>query len=344
MGDTKSPRIQQNLSPLARWAALTVGLAVILVLLLMLFIMPALKSGPTQLPVGIVGASTFVAEVETAVEVAQPGAFNFEVVGTEAELLEGIEARQFVGGLSITSGSIRTFVASAGSTALSGTVTALGSSISGQLNLAQELTDVVPLPDTDRSGVGIGGLAFPLVFGGIVPVAAFRTVLANRRDWILGGILGFSIIGGLVVAAVLRFMFGSITHSVIPVAGAVALGIAALALPLAGLNDFFGAKGFTLGAMLMMFIANPFAGIATGASWLPDGVAVIGQILPPGAAGTLVRSVAYFDGAGGGAAAVTLSVWVLAGAVLYLVAPVARRRSSQSAETALSSEPHPAHA
>ena len=48
---------------------------------------------------------------------------------------------------------------------------------------------------------------------------------------------------------------------------------------------------------------------------------MIGQLLPPGAAGTLVRSVAYFGGVGGGAAALTLSIWVLAGAVLWFSGP-----------------------
>lgn len=52
----------------------------------------------------------------------------------------------------------------------------------------------------------------------------------------------------------------------IPVASSVSLGIAALALPLAGLIVCFGTKGFTIAAMSMIFVGNnPFAGIATSA-------------------------------------------------------------------------------
>jgi len=69
------------------------------------------------------------------------------------------------------------------------------------------------------------------------------------------------------------------------------------------------------------FLGNPFAGIATGATWLPPGVAVMGQVLPPGAAGTLVRSVAYFGGVGGEVAALTLGVWLLVGLTLWFLAP-----------------------
>lgn len=306
---------------LVRWAGLTAGLAIVLVALLMLFIMPSLKSGPRDLSIGIVGEAAIIHHVETVLASQAPGAYEIQPVESAGELSAAIEDRELQGGFDLSGPTMQIYVASAGSTAVSGTITATGTGIAKSLQLDAELTDVVSLPASDPTGVGIGGLAFPLVFGGIVPVVAYRSLLAGRRGWILGGLIGFSLIGGTVVAAVLQFVFGSIEHSFWPVAGAVALGIAALALPLAGLNEFFGSKGFTIGAMVMMFLGNPFAGIATGATWLPPGVAVMGQVLPPGAAGTLVRSVAYFGGVGGEVAALTLGVWLLVGLTLWFLAP-----------------------
>lgn len=58
------------------------------------------------------------------------------------------------------------------------------------------------------------------------------------------------------MATVLRFAFGSISDSFLPVAAAVALGIAALALPLAGFQGCFGSKGCTIAAMSMIFPAG----------------------------------------------------------------------------------------
>ena len=156
-----------------------------------------------------------------------------------------------------------------------------------------------------------------------MPAVAFRTLLPRRRAWILAGLLGFSVAGGVVVASVLRFAFGSIEGSIPPVAAAVAL-----ALPLAGLNECLGPKGFTLAAMTMMFVGTPFAGIATGSQWLPAGVAMVGQLLPPGAAGTLVRSAAYFGGAGGGTSLVVLSAWALARLILWFVGSRLRRTTT----------------
>lgn len=319
------------------WAGLTAALAAILVLLLMLFIMPSLKSGPHDLAIGIVGEPAAVAQVASALDAQSPGAFDVQPMQSAAALESAIRDRSLAGGFDLGGPdptSVEVFVASAGSTAISGTLTATGTALAEAMQREAHITDVVALPAADPTGVGIGGLAFTLVFGGIVPLVAYRSVLSGRRGWIKTGLLGFSLVGGTVVAAVLRFMFGSIEQAFWPVAGAVALGIAALALPLAGLNECFGGKGFTIGAMAMMFLGNPFAGIATSAAWLPAGVAAIGQILPPGAAGTLVRAVAYFDGAGGGVAALTLGLWALAGHILWTLAPrmsVAGRQSRRPA-------------
>lgn len=240
-----------------------------------------------------------------------------------------------VGGFVVGDGTLDVYVAGAGSPVISSTVSATGEGIGAQLQLDTTVTDVVPLPAADPSGIGIGGLAFPLVFGGIVPAVAFRAVFTRRLGWAVGGIVGFSLVGGAVTAAVLAFLFGSIaTAQFWPVAGAMALGIAALALPLAGLKELLGAKGFTIGAMVMMFLGNPLAGISTSAAWLPAWLpawlGTIGQALPPGSAGTLVRAVAYFGGAGGAGAATILVVWVLAG-ILLLAASTLRRRRASSA-------------
>jgi hypothetical protein len=302
-------------------AGLTVGLAIILTLLLMVFIMPSLKSGPHNLPVGVVGTPAAMEKVTEEISSRQPDAFTFTEYISADDLANAIREREVSGGFVMGDGTVHTYVASAGSVAISSTIDAIGTALAASLGAELQHTDVVPLPAEDPSGIGIGGLAFPLVFGGIVPAVAFRAVFSRRLAWAIGGIIGFSLVGGVVVAAVLAFMFASITASAFwPVAGAMALGIAALALPLAGLKELFGGKGFTIGAMVMMFLGNPLAGISTSAAWLPGWLGTFGQALPPGSAGTLVRAVAYFDGAGGLGAALILAVWTLAGALMLAIA------------------------
>ncbi len=314
---------------------LTVGLSVILTLLLAVFIMPSLKSGAHDLPVGIVGDPAAVEQVDAGLASTAPDAFSLSGYDSAAELTDAIERRDIVGGFVLQADGVETYVASAGSVAISSTITATGTALATQLGVEAVTTDVVPLPADDPTGVGIGGLAFPLVFGGIVPAVAYRAIFPRRLGWAVGGIVAFSAVGGIVVAAVLAFLFGSITTAAFwPVAGAMALGIAALALPLAGLKELFGAKGFTIVAMLMMFVGNPLAGIATSAAWLPGWLGAIGQALPPGSAGTLVRAVAYFGGAGGLGAALILAAWTAAGVVMLAVAVSRQRRAAATAVAA----------
>lgn len=315
-------------NPAVMLLAMCCGLGVILVLLLMLFILPSLKSGPHDLAVGVVGADT--AEFEQALGVAAPDAYEPRRFDSEGELREAIRNRDVVGGFVVDGSDVHTLVAGAGSATISGSITGTARAVGTATGSDVTVEDVVPLPESDPTGIGIGGLAFPLVFGGIVPVVAFRKIFPRGNAWYLAGLIGFAALGGIAVASVLTYWFGSIESGMWTVAGAMALGIAALALPLAGLQKMFGAKGFTIGAMAMMFLGNPLAGIATTAAWLPDGLGAFGQILPPGATGTLVRSTAYFDGAGGATAALTLVAWVVVGAVLYALGAVRARGEDQT--------------
>lgn len=303
----------------------------ILVALLALFILPSLRSGPHQLPVGIVGTPEAVAVAHDQLADLMPDAFAIQPVASAEALQSAIRARQVVGGLILADTGMEALVASAGSTAISGALGAAANQLSKSLDLPLTITDLVPLPPDDPQGIGIGGLTFPLVFGGIVPVVAFNSVFPRRNGWRLAGIAMASVASGLIVAAVLQFWFGSIVDAFWPVAAAMTLGIAAMALPLAGLQKAFGGAGFTIGAMAMMFLGNPLAGMGTTGAWLPEGLGIFGQLLPPGATGSLVRSAAYFDWAGSFFALNTLVVWLIIGAALTLIG-IGRNRDLASSE------------
>src|SRR3546814_19024452 len=85
-------------------------------------------------------------------------------------------------------------------------------------------------------------------------------------------------------------------------------------------SDLLGMKGFALGAVTMMFIGNPLSGMATTAAWLPAGWGALGQLLPPGAAGASVRSMAFFDGHGAPTPLLVLVCWLAVGIALRVAA------------------------
>lgn len=52
---------------------------------------------------------------------------------------------------------------------------------------------------------------------------------------------------------------------------------------------------------------------------------MIGQLLPPGAGGNLLRSTGFFDGAGAGQHIAVLAAWALVGFAVLASAAVRRR-------------------
>lgn len=128
-----------------------------------------------------------------------------------------------------------------------------------------------------------------------------------------------SVTGGFATVAVLQYGFQVIDGNFLFTATALSLGIGAICLTLQGLHNLAGMAGLGVAGVLLLFMSNPLAGLATGPAWLPSPWGTIGQFMPIGAAGTAVRSGAFFDGAGAGRALIVLICWAAAGFVLSAV-------------------------
>ena len=108
-------------------------------------------------------------------------------------------------------------------------------------------------------------------------------------------------------------------------AAALSLTGLAVAATVAGLEALLGQIGTVLGALTMILIGNPFAAVASGPEMLPSPTGVIGQLMPPGAVGNLLRSTGYFDGAAAGGHIAVLAGWAVVGLGALLVAAARRR-------------------
>lgn len=126
---TAEARAPRQLHPSITWAGLTLALAAVLVALLMLFILPSLHSGPRNLAVGVIGDPAVVAGVGEALEQQSPGGFELREYGSGDDLARAIRDREIAGGLDLDSTTVQVSVASAGSTAVSGTIDAVGNAV-----------------------------------------------------------------------------------------------------------------------------------------------------------------------------------------------------------------------
>jgi hypothetical protein len=188
-----------------------------------------------------------------------------------------------------------------------------------------KVTDVVPLPKDDPRGAGLAAGALPLVLGGIAAAGALTQLVKSGSRRMVGAIT-FAITGGLALAAVLQFWLGSFEGSYLGNSGVIALSIAAISLTLLGLEWLLGTAGLALGAAVMMLLGNPLSGLTSAPEMLPSGWGELGQLLPPGAAGTALRSVSFFDGAGAGRPLVVLACWLAGGLLLCALGAVTSRR------------------
>lgn len=157
--------------------------------------------------------------------------------------------------------------------------------------------------------------ALPLVLGGIIAAAALTQLVRSGAQRMIGAVT-FAITGGLALAAVLQYWLGSFEGSYLGNAGVIAMSIAAISLTLLGLEWLLGTAGLALGGAVMMLLGNPLSGMTSAPEMLPNGWGTLGQLLPPGAAGTALRSVSFFDGAGAARPLVVLACWLLAGVAL----------------------------
>ncbi|MFJ8826882.1 hypothetical protein ACIREE_34560 [Streptomyces sp. NPDC102467] len=303
------------------------GLAGLIAAMLCAFALPSLHSGPHHVPIGVTGPGQTAEAVKEKVDGPE---WDVRLYKTPDAVETAVKAGDISGGLAITAQSVDVYTATAGGPSATSALTALGDGVAEQNKTQASVHDVVPFTDEDPRGAGLTSALMPMIFGGIFPALILGNVFPGHRGLRvrLAGALIFSAVAGAAVAAVLQFGTHSIDGSYGLTALGVMLGMAALSTILLGLQARFGMVGFAFGGALMMLLGNPLSGLATGPHWLPDGWATVGQLLPPGASGSLLRANAFFDGAGGGLPGLVLMVWVVIGVGLALLADRRGRRST----------------
>ena len=147
--------------------------------------------------------------------------------------------------------------------------------------------------------------------------------------------IGGSLLAGLTATGIVQGWLDVVEGDWVANAAGLSLMVLAIAALTAGLEALMGKAGILVSALTMVFIGNPFSAVATGPEMLPTPAGAIGQLLPPGAGGNLLRSTGFFDGAGAGEHVAVLAVWALVGLAALGLAAVRRRRPAMAAAPAV---------
>ncbi|MGW2225842.1 ABC transporter permease [Streptomyces formicae] len=312
--------------PQARQTVMVAVLVPILAALaLWAFAWPAARTAPRDLPLGVAGPAAAADPVTQQLQ-RQQGAFEVHRYADEAAARDAIEDRAVYGAVVATPQGPKLLTASAASPVVA---QLLQQAVRSQApeGKAVPTVDVVPAPEADPRGAALGASVLPLAIAG---VAAGSLVTLRRLRGIRAAatLVTIAVFVGAIAAALTHSWLGVLTGNWWVEAGALGLSTLAVSATVAGLAALLGPAGIGVGALTMVLLGNPFSGVTSAPHLLPEPVGTIGQLLPPGAGGSLLRSVSFFDGARAFGPALTLTVWAVLGLTAVVLGAVLRGRRS----------------
>lgn len=309
-----------------RMIAVIVLVPVVVAIALWAFAWPAARIAPRDLPVGIAGPATATAPLQIQFE-QREGAFDVHRYADESAARAAIEDRVVYGAVVVTPQGPQLLIASAASPVVA---QLLREAVAAQAPAGPQtkVTDVVAAPAGDPRGSALGASVLPLAIAGVA-AGGVVTMTGLRGTRAAVALLGASALVGVTAAGLAHSWLGIITGDWWTEAGTLGLTALAIGSAVAGAATLLGPAGIGLGALVIVLFGNSFSGVTSSPQLLPEPVGAIGQWMPPGAGGSLLRSVAFFDGAAASMPVVVLCVWVALG--LSAVLGGGRRRAATDA-------------
>jgi hypothetical protein len=312
-------------TPIATILGISALVPLVVSLLLTVFAWPAVNTAPNKLPVGLVTSTTMTKRLPQLLERIRPGAFDLKAFASEAQARQAILEREVYGAILLDPtkpADFKVLTASAGGPAVAQLIGVIGGQLGTLLSAsgftAPILEDLVPATTDDPRQAGLVGSALPLVISGIVSGLLLTTRL-QRADERITAALIIALLTGFAVTGIVQFGFKTLEGSYLTNSLIASLAVAAVVSFEVGLGSSLGVAGLGLAAVTMMLVANPFSALSSAPEMLPGIWGTVGQLLPLGAFGHLLRSVSFFNGNGANQPLWVLLSWVVLGLALILI-------------------------
>jgi hypothetical protein len=286
------------------------------VLLIPLFAAPAANLAPRDLPIVVAGQPQATAGLSAALNRAEPGAFTINQLPDAAAADRVLRDRKAYAALIVEPPGMSLHTTPGGSPTVAALLTQAAATLGDGRPVP--VVEVVPGDPDDPRGAGFASGFLPLALTGIVAGIAL-TILVRNRGAKLVGLVVFGVAAGLGATAVLQLWLGLLSGNYLLNASAVGLFATATSATLAGLGALLGRAGIALGVLAVFLVGNPLSAVASAPELLPQPWGTVGQYLPVGAGATLLRSTAFFDGAGAAMSMSVLLGYALIGLLLTLI-------------------------
>ncbi|WP_149824023.1 ABC transporter permease [Streptomyces tailanensis] len=308
---TSAEATAHSVPPSRRMVAVIVLIPVVAALALWAFAWPNARTAPRDLPLGVAGPAAATARIETGLK-QREGAFEIHRYADEAAARAAIKDRTVYGAVVVTETGPKLLTASAASPMVAQSLQQAVTQQATRAGVQVATTDVVATPANDPRGSAFGSSVLPLALAGTAS-GALVALLGLRGARAVGALTGAAVLVGVAATAIADSWLGVLTGDWWAEAGALSLTTLAVGATVAGLAALLGRAGIGLGALLIVFLGNPFSGASSAPQMLPEPVGTLGQWLPPGAGASLLRSVSFFDGAAALGPALTLTWWAALG-------------------------------
>jgi hypothetical protein len=303
-------------SPLVLALLIAAGVVVAQALLVTLFAGVAANAEPRDLPVVVAGPAPAADRIAAGLAEERPGAFEVTRLGDAAAADQALRDRDAYAAFVVGADGVSLHTASAASPVVAQLLTQAAAEQAGGTPVP--VVDVVPGSPDDPRGAGLAAGFLPLVLTSMLAGIALAVAVPARRARI-AGLVGYAVLAGLAGAAVLQSWQGILGGDYLANAAVIGLLAIAVSATVTGLGAALGGAGIGLGALLAFLVGNPLSAVSSAPELLPQPWGEVGQWLPSGAGATLLRSVAWFDGAGGSRALWILTGWAVLGLLLVLV-------------------------
>jgi hypothetical protein len=269
---------------------------------------------------------------------ALPGdPLDARAVPDEAAAREEIGARNVYGAfLPAASGPDRLLVDSAASASVSQAVNEVFGQVEASQHRELVAVDIIPAGKGDARGLSAFYLSVGWMLGGYLVATALSIGVSARprhragATLRLGALAVYAIVSGVLGAVITVSILGAINGHFLSLAALGTLLVFASGAFAMGLQAWAGTLGVALTVVILVVLGNPSAGGAYAFPLLPPFWRAIGPWLPPGAATSALRGIAYFHGAGVAGPAWVLAGYAIAGslAVLGAGARATRRKNA----------------
>jgi hypothetical protein len=283
---------------------------VLVALFAFFFVYPGHDPKPHDLPVVMVGDNPQVAAV------LHKQGFEVQEADSLDDAREAILDREAYAALSFD--DQRVLVSSAASFIVADAITRQVAALPG--GDAFEVEDIRETDAGDPRGLSINlavlATTVPAILGAMLIVTLAPMVTGRRR---LVGLVALAVVGGLASTLIIHQGIEAVPGNFFAVWGVTTLAVFSIAATSAAIIQLLGPAGIGLSFILLLMLGNPASGAASGRFLLPEPWRTGGQFLPPGAFGTGLRNVAYFDGAQAGLWAGVLVAWAAIGSLVVLL-------------------------